>query len=83
MRLRHIRAGRQVLTKAEWLREMFEAVAAADRRHFEARESLAAQAAKDAAAGPPARPTPHIDNRCASTLDRQDELDIALREEGL
>lgn len=83
VRLRHVRAGRQVLTTADWLREFFEAVAAADQKHFEARESLAARAATDAAAGPPARPAAHADATGASTPDRKDELDAALREEGL
>jgi len=81
--LKHVRVGRTVYTTAEWLHEFFEAVAIADQKHFEARESLAAQAAKDAAAGPPARPVACVDAPCASAPDRKNELDVALREEGL
>lgn len=81
--LKHVRVGRTVYTTAPWLHAFFEAVATADQKHFEARESLAAQAAKDAAAGPPARPVKHGDAPCASAPDRQDELAAALRKEGL
>lgn len=81
--LKHVRVGRQVYTTAPWLHAFFEAVATADQKHFEARESLAAQAAKDAAAGPPARPVQRGDAPSASAPDRQDELDAALRKEGL
>ncbi len=81
--LKHVRVGRQVYTTPQWLHEFFEAVATADQQHFLVRESLAAQAVKSAVAEPPARPVAPVDVTVASTPDRQDELDAALREEGL
>lgn len=81
--LKHVRVGRQVYTTAPWLHAFFEAVATADQKHFEARESLAAQAANDAAAGPPARPIEIVGATRDTIPDKQDDLDAALREEGL
>lgn len=81
--LKHVRVGRTVYTTASWLHQFFEAVAAADQKHFETRESLAAQAVRDVVAGPPARPAPFVDATGDTIPDRQDDLDAALREAGL
>lgn len=81
--LKHVRVGRTVYTTAPWLHQFFEAVAAADQKHFQARESLAVQAAKGAVAAPRTRPVARDNAAAASLPARQDELDAALRKEGL
>lgn len=81
--LRHVRVGRQVYTAATWLHQFFEAVAAADQKYFAARCEAAAEAtaavmlATPPLSGPPANPT------FDPSLDRRDNLEAALREEGL
>lgn len=81
--LKHVRVGRTVYTSAQWLQDFFEAVAAADQRHFAGRAAIAEQAGQDAAAGPLARPVQRADAPFASAPVRQDDLDAALQEEGL
>lgn len=81
--LKHVRVGRTVYTTASWLHAFFEAVATADQKHFEARESLAAQAVRDVVAERPAHPVPRADALDVTTPDCHDELVAALREEGL
>lgn len=81
--LKHVRVGRTVYTTAAWLHAFFEAVATADQNHFSGRDALAAQVAKDAAVGLPARPGARVGATRDAIPDKQDDLDAALREEGL
>lgn len=81
--LKHVRIGRQVYTTAPWLHAFFEAVAAADQKHFEGRNALAAHDVWDGAAGQPQPPVPSKVAPNAAVPDRHHDLDAALREEGL
>lgn len=80
--LKHVRVGRTVYTTAPWLDQFFEAVAAADQRHFAGRAAIAAQVTKDAANGPPDRPAQSALSPNAVPPTRE-VLDHELRQEGL
>ncbi|MBX3316474.1 MAG: hypothetical protein KF902_06365 [Phycisphaeraceae bacterium] len=70
-------------TTAEWLHAFFEAVAAADQKHFETRESLAVQALEGVLDRPPASPSPCTGLTGPAAPTGHDELNAALKQEGL
>jgi hypothetical protein len=80
--LKHVRVGREVYTSAAWLHAFFEAVATADQAHFQAKDAIASDATRSVMTAPP--PQGASDAHAASTpFGPEDDLEAALREEGL
>lgn len=81
--LKHVRVGREVYTSAAWLHAFFEAVATADQSHFQAKHAIATEATRSVMAAPPPQGAAAAHVASTLPLGPEDDLEAAIREEGL
>lgn len=81
--LKHVRVGRMVYTTAQWLHEFFEAVAVADQKHFEGRNVNEGGTVSPAPTFHQPRSADHALATRGSKTPQTEDLEAALREEGL